>query len=58
MTERDLREAYEAIIAAVGAGDDEALDRLIATDLIDHNPVPGQVPGCAGFKDCVEASHG
>src|SRR3954447_21783747 len=43
MTERDLRKAYEAIIAAVGAADDEALDQLIATDLIDHNPVPGQV---------------
>jgi steroid delta-isomerase-like uncharacterized protein len=57
MSERDLRAAYEAIIAAVGAGDDEALDRLIATDLIDHNPVPGQVPGRAGFKYWASAMH-
>jgi steroid delta-isomerase-like uncharacterized protein len=57
MTERGLRKAYEAIIAAVGAADDEALDQLIATDLVDHNPVPGQVPGRAGFKYWVEAMH-
>src|SRR3954466_15745510 len=50
MSERDLRRIYESIIAAVSAADDDALDHLIAVDLVDHNPVPGQAPGLAGFK--------
>jgi steroid delta-isomerase-like uncharacterized protein len=55
MSERGLRSTYEAIIAAVGAAEDEVLDELIAIDLIDHNPVPGQAPGVAGFKDWAAA---
>jgi steroid delta-isomerase-like uncharacterized protein len=55
MSERGLRSTYEAIIAAVGAADDELIDQLVATDLIDHNPVPGQAPGRAGFKDWAAA---
>jgi len=50
MSERGLRQSYEAIIAAVSAADDELLGQLIANDLIDHNPVPGQGHGRAGFK--------
>jgi steroid delta-isomerase-like uncharacterized protein len=57
MSERSLRESYEAIIAAVSAADDEKLDQLIATDLIDHNPVPGQAAGRAGFKYWVTVMH-
>ena len=41
---------YRHIIEAVSAGDVDALAALIAPDLVDHNPVPGQVPGLAGFK--------
>jgi predicted ester cyclase len=54
---RDLRRTYESIIAAVSAGDEEVLDRLIAADLVDHNPVPGQVAGLAGFKYWVTTMH-
>ena len=57
MTQRGLRESYEAIIAAVAAADDDVLDQLIATDLVDHNPVPGQEPGRAGFKYWVATVH-
>jgi predicted ester cyclase len=57
MSERSLRQTYEAIIAAISAADDELLDQLIATDLIDHNPVPGQAPGRAGFKYWVSTVH-
>jgi predicted ester cyclase len=45
----DLRATYAAIIAAVGGGDDAAFDRLLVKDFVDHNPVPGQPPGRAGF---------
>jgi predicted ester cyclase len=45
----DLRAIYAAIIAAVGDGDDAALERLMAADLVDHNAIPGQPPGWAGF---------
>src|SRR3954468_15642447 len=57
MSARDLRQTYEAIIAAVGAADDDLLNQLIATDLIDHNPVPGQAAGLDGFKYWVGMMH-
>jgi len=46
---RDPRAIYVAIIAAVGVGDDAALDHLLVEDFVDHNPVPGQPAGRAGF---------
>ena len=45
MSERSLRQSYHAIIRAVAAADEDALDRLIAEDMVDHNAVPGQAPG-------------
>ncbi|MCU1632905.1 MAG: hypothetical protein JWM61_1557 [Micrococcaceae bacterium] len=53
----DLREAYGRIIGAVGAGDSVALENLIAADLIDHMPVPGQPEGRAGFIFWVRSMH-
>jgi predicted ester cyclase len=49
MTAPDLRGRYAAIVAAVGAGDDAAFDRLLTVDFVDHNAVPGQPAGRAGF---------
>jgi predicted ester cyclase len=46
---RDPRATYVEIIAAVGVGDDAALDHLLVKDFVDHNPVPGQPAGRAGF---------
>jgi steroid delta-isomerase-like uncharacterized protein len=41
---------YRRVIEAVSAGTPEELDNLCAPDMVDHNPVPGQEPGLAGFK--------
>lgn len=57
MSERNLRETFQAIIGAVAAGDEGALDRLIAEDIVDHNAVPGQVPGRTGIKYWVTMMH-
>ena len=57
MSERSLRQTYQAIIAAVVAADRDALDDLIAEDIVDHNAVPGQAPGRAGIKYWVTMMH-
>ncbi len=49
-TEDDRKAVYRRIIGAINAGNFDALDALFAADMVDHNPVPGQVPGLAGFK--------
>jgi hypothetical protein len=50
MSAEEHKAAYRRIIEAVNAGDFDALDALFATNMLDHNPLPGQVPGLAGFK--------
>ena len=50
MLMEEHKAAYRCIIEAVNAGDFDALNALFAADLVDHNPVPGQVPGLVGFK--------
>jgi predicted ester cyclase len=57
MTERSIRECYQAIIRAVAAADFDALDRLIDADIIDHDAVPGQVAGRVGIKYWVTMMH-
>ena len=57
MSEPNLRETYLSIIAAVAAADTDALDHLIAEDIVDHNPVPGQAPGRAGIRYWVAMMH-
>src|ERR1044072_8052726 len=57
MSAQDLRQAFGAIIAAVAADDTEALDHLIAEDVVDHNAVPGQAAGRAGIKFWVSVMH-
>lgn len=37
---------------ALARGDEAVLDELIAADLVDHNPFPGQGPGLQGYKEC------
>jgi predicted ester cyclase len=53
----ELRGVYGRIIDAVGAGDSMALEGLIAADLIDHMPVPGQPEGRAGFIFWMHSMH-
>src|ERR687898_2331088 len=50
MPTEEHKTAYRRIIEAVNAGDSDALDALFTADMVDHNPIPGQVPGLAGFK--------
>lgn len=57
MSQQSLRESYEAIIRAVEATDKEALDRLIAEDIVDHNAVPGQAPGRDGILYWMTMMH-
>ena len=57
MSERSLRQSYHAIIRAVAAADEDALDRLIAEDMVDHNAVPGQAPGRVGIKYWMTMMH-
>ena len=51
----ERKDVYRGVIAAVGDGDLTALDVLMAPDVIDHNPMPGQNPGVAGFKQWASA---
>jgi steroid delta-isomerase-like uncharacterized protein len=48
--------AYRAIIDAVSTGQFHVLDDLVAEGLLDHNPVPGQPPGRAGFVYWAETA--
>jgi steroid delta-isomerase-like uncharacterized protein len=41
---------YRRVFEAVNRGDEAALDDLVTADVLDHNPIPGQGPGVAGFK--------
>jgi steroid delta-isomerase-like uncharacterized protein len=46
-----IRQLY----AAYNAGDWAALDPIIASDVVDHNPAPGQTPGRAGVSRALQA---
>ena len=48
--ELDHKETYRRIIDAISQGDPDALEPLIAPDVVDHNPFPGQAPGLPGIK--------
>ncbi|HEV8421494.1 MAG TPA: ester cyclase [Actinomycetota bacterium] len=50
MDNENLKDIYRNIIDAIGRGDADALDELMAPDIVDHNPVPDQAPGVQGFK--------
>ena len=42
---------YRQVIDAISRNDTAALDQFLSAQLIDHNPIPGQSPGRAGFKE-------
>ena len=48
-----LRRAYDAI----NRNDLDALDELVASDVTDHDPAPGQGPGLEGVKDYFSSLH-
>lgn len=43
--------AQEAFAEAVNSGDLAALDDLVASDCVDHDPAPGQGAGARGYRD-------
>ena len=47
--------AYRRLLEAVGTGRDEEADEVLAAEFVDHNPMPGQSPGPAGFKEWMRA---
>jgi predicted ester cyclase len=46
------KETVGRIEDALARGDEAVLDELMAADLVDHNPFPGQGPGLQGYKEC------
>jgi steroid delta-isomerase-like uncharacterized protein len=50
MGQKDNVHVYHLVFAAVNQGDETAFDDLLTENVIDHNPIPGQGPGVAGFK--------
>ncbi len=49
-----LRQAYEE---AFNQKNLDALDELVASDITDHNPIPGQPPGIEGVKQVFSSMH-
>jgi steroid delta-isomerase-like uncharacterized protein len=43
-------------MAAVSTGDEQAVDEFLVPDFLDHNPVPGQAAGSAGFKQWMRTA--
>jgi predicted ester cyclase len=43
--------AQAAFGAAVGRGELDALDEVVAPHSVDHDPAPGQAPGPEGYKE-------
>lgn len=54
--EMEPKEIYRRIIEAISRDDLDALERLFAPDVVDHNPIPGQVPGLEGFKQWMASA--
>jgi steroid delta-isomerase-like uncharacterized protein len=54
-TPEELKDAYRRIIDAISRGDADALDELVAPEIVDHNPVPDQAPGREGFRQWLAA---
>ena len=48
-----VRRGYEAI----NQNDLDALDEVVASDIIDRNPAPGQAPGLEGVKQFFSSLH-
>jgi steroid delta-isomerase-like uncharacterized protein len=57
-TENPVKDVYRRIIDAISRGNADALDELMAPDIVDHNPVPDQVPGVEGMKQWMATARG
>ena len=50
-----IRRVFEEVIPA---GDAIAMRELATPDFLDHDPLPGQPPGCEGVEYVVASMHG
>ena len=48
--ESDNKKVYRRIIEAMNTGDEATFVSLLAEDCIDHDPIPRQEKGAAGFR--------
>lgn len=53
----ELRQAYERLIAAVAANDEDALAQVVSTGIEDRSAGPGQLPGLAGIASWMQGLH-
>jgi predicted ester cyclase len=53
----EVRQAYRRLIEAVAANDPEALAGVVSPDIVDHGPVPGQLPGLEGIVFWMRGMH-
>lgn len=56
MQSQNRESIYRQVIEAISRNDASALDQLLAEQLIDHHPIPGQSPGRAGFKEWMASA--
>lgn len=54
--EPELKDIYRGIIDSMNRGDLGVLEDLVAPDVVDHNPIPGQAPGFEGFKQWLASA--
>lgn len=50
-----VRRLFDEVI---NAGEPSRADELVASDFVEHNPVPGQAPGLEGFKQVITMLRG
>ncbi|HKZ90687.1 MAG TPA: ester cyclase, partial [Candidatus Limnocylindrales bacterium] len=55
MDNKTIRRLYHD---AWNAGDTESLDSIMAPDVINHSPLPGQAAGVDGFKQALQWMRG
>ena len=53
---QDRKFIYKQVIDAISRNDEAVLDLYLSEELIDHNPIPGQPPGRAGFKEWMASA--
>ena len=56
MSTEEHKATYRRVVEAINRGNADALDWLLDVNLVDHNPMPDQAAGRAGFKQWMAAA--
>ena len=51
----NARRAYDAMNESIRTGNFASLEKVLDTNVVDHNPTPGQRPGLEGAKQAFAA---